>query len=110
MQQEAPEELLAGQGHCLLLIIVRIILPAKGHFAVGRIELAVIGDGDAVRIARQIMQDVLRPAEWWLGVDNPILPEQRPEKGAKAFLCADRLWITGEQELPAAEGTFPIRR
>jgi hypothetical protein len=37
----------------------------------------VVGDGDAVGIAGQVVKDVLRSAEGRLGIDDPVLLEQQ---------------------------------
>ncbi len=44
----------------------------------------MVGDGDAVRIAGEIVQNMLGTAEGWLGIDDPILLEELSEKLAKA--------------------------
>ena len=38
-------------------------------------EQAMVGDGDAMGVAGQVLQDVLRAAEGRLGVDDPVLRE-----------------------------------
>ena len=43
----------------------------------------MVGDGDAVRIASEIVQNMLGTAEGWLGVDDPVLMEELSEKLAK---------------------------
>jgi len=75
MEQESPEELVGGDGHQPLLVLVRIILPAEGDFAVGKVYDPVIGNGDAMRVAGQIMENVFRAAEWPFCVHHPILTE-----------------------------------
>jgi hypothetical protein len=54
MQQEAAAELVHSESHRALLIAVAIIFPTKGDLTVFEIEQAVIGDGDAVRVAPEI--------------------------------------------------------
>jgi hypothetical protein len=44
----------------------------------------MVGDGDAVRIAGKIVQNMLGTAEGWLGIDDPVLVEELSEKLAKA--------------------------
>src|SRR5690348_4380125 len=64
---EAAQELLAGKSHRPLAAVMCVVLPSKGHVRVGDDEEAVVGDGDAVSIARQILQNVFGSAEWRLG-------------------------------------------
>ena len=65
---------------------VRVVLPPKRDQVVGHVDDAVIRDGDAVRIAREVVQDVGRPTKGWFGIDDPILAEERAEEGAKSAL------------------------
>ena len=44
----------------------------------------MIGYGDAVRVASEIVQNMLGTAEGWLGIDDPVLVEELSEKLAKA--------------------------
>ena len=86
--EESPQELASCQRHLLFLISVRIVLPPEGDVAVRNREDALIGNGHAVRIARQIFQDLLGASERWFGIDNPLaavgLVEERVEIGLLA--------------------------
>jgi hypothetical protein len=44
----------------------------------------MVGDGDTVRIAGKIVQNMLGTTEGWLGIDDPVLVEELSEKLAKA--------------------------
>src|ERR1700730_16614297 len=44
----------------------------------------MVGDGDAVRIASEIVQNMLGTAEGWLGIDDPVLAKELSEKSSKA--------------------------
>ena len=44
----------------------------------------MVGDGDAVRVASEIVQNMLGTAERWLGIDDPVLAEELSEKVSKA--------------------------
>ena len=57
-----------------------VILPAKTHRGVGDREQAVVGDGDAVSVAGQIVKDVFWSAEGGLGIDDPVLTAQTSQK------------------------------
>src|SRR4029453_13076350 len=50
-----------------------VVLVADGDLAMLQSHETMVGDGDAVRIACQIFQDVLRLPERFLGVDDPVL-------------------------------------
>ena len=49
-----------------------------------RAEAAALKIEDAVRIASEIVQNMLGTAEGWLGIDDPVLVEELSEKLAKA--------------------------
>ena len=76
MQQETSQKLFRGQGHLSLLVPVRIILPAEGNLVLFEGHKPVVGDGDAVSVAGEITQHMMRAAERRLGIDDPVLTEQ----------------------------------
>ena len=91
MQQEAPQELFGGKRHQSPFAAARIVFPEEGDFAIGEVDNAMVRDGDPVRVASQVMEDMLWTAEWPLGIDNPILAKQSTEEGAESFLL--RQWF-----------------
>ena len=46
----------------------------------------MVGDGDAMRIASQIMQHMFEAAEGRLGINDPVLPVERAQEGGEALL------------------------
>ena len=48
----------------------------------------MVGDGDAVGVAGQVVEDVFGPAERRLGIDDPVLREELLEKTLEAFGAA----------------------
>src|SRR5437879_6252709 len=69
VEQEAADELVGAKGHHLLLVVVAIILPAEADPALGKTDKAAVGDGNAMGIAGEIIEHLLRSAERALGVD-----------------------------------------
>jgi hypothetical protein len=63
MQEEAAQELIQGQGHQLLFIVVSGVAPTKGDLAVGKGDQSMVGDGYAMGIAAQVVQHVLGAAK-----------------------------------------------
>jgi hypothetical protein len=61
MQEEAAQELIQGYGHQFLLIVVRRVPPAKGDLAVGQRDQSMVGDGDTVSVAAEIVEHILGP-------------------------------------------------
>ena len=45
---------------------------------------SMVGDGDAVRIAGEIVQNMFGTSEGWFGVDHPVFVEELSEKRAKS--------------------------
>ena len=43
----------------------------------------MVGDGNAVRIPTQVANDLVRSAKGGFGVNDPILPKQRSQKGGE---------------------------
>ncbi len=72
VQQEAPDELVGRQLHDLCRVVVSVILPGEPDMIVVDLDHAAIGDGDAVRVAPEIGENLGRTAEWFFGVDDPV--------------------------------------
>lgn len=55
------------------------VTPAKGNLVVRQCDQAMVGDGDAVGKAAEILQQVLGSTEgWsWSRADDPIFAEER---------------------------------
>lgn len=95
MQQEAAQELFGSYGHQPSLVAMRVVLPAKPDLAVGELNQPVIGDSHPMRVAGQIMENVLRPAERRLGIDDPVLTEQGSQEGTEGPIlrqCFEGTW------------------
>jgi len=72
VEQEATYELDCIQGHDLALAVVRIILPFETDAVVFESAKAMVGNGHAVGITSQILQNALRSAEGRLDVNHPF--------------------------------------
>src|SRR5713226_6775251 len=73
MQQEAPDELVGIKGHYALARVVAIVLPAKPDLAMVDAEQAVVGNRDAMSVAAEIVEYLLRATKWRLRVDHPFI-------------------------------------
>jgi len=80
VDQESAQKLFCGNRHDLLFAAMRIILPAKRDSIILEGDESMVGDRDAMGIARQVVQNMLRTAERRLGVHDPVLSEKLPEK------------------------------
>jgi hypothetical protein len=86
VQKETTQELLGRQSHALFLISMSVILPAECDLVVVKGQEAVIADGDAMGVAGQIRQHVVRATKRPLSIDNPLLPKQCPQEGVERLL------------------------
>lgn len=73
VKKEPPDEFFRGQSHNIALVAVATIAKSKGDVAVLDVENAVVGNGDAVGIAAEVVEDFIRPAERRLGINDPAL-------------------------------------
>ena len=71
---------MGGNGHDLLLAAVCIVSPAEGDAVVFKSDEPMVGDGHAMAVAGQVVEDMLRPAERRLGVDHPVLAAEFPQE------------------------------
>jgi hypothetical protein len=83
VKQETAQELICGNGHDLLLAAVGIVSPAEGDAIIFKGHEAMVGDGDAMGVAGQVVENVFGTAEGWLGVDDPVLLAELPEEVAE---------------------------
>lgn len=81
VEQEAPHELADVEAHDLALVTTAlpIVLPAETDIGLVKIEQAAVSDRDAMRVAREIGQDLLRTGEGLFGIDDPFALAQRRE-------------------------------
>jgi hypothetical protein len=61
VQQKTADKFFGANGHDLLAIAVAVILAAELNLFVLDVEQTVIGDGDAVRVARRVFQKFSGP-------------------------------------------------
>jgi len=50
----------------------------------------MVGDGDAMSIAAEILQDILGSAEGWFGVDDPVFAEKGTQPGREELGMGER--------------------
>ncbi len=70
-----------------------IILPAEGHLAVLQRNKALVGDGHAMGVARQVLQDLLGSSKGWFGIDHPFAPSDPVQPGDEVFLFRKELQL-----------------
>ena len=70
VEQEAADELDRVEGHDAAAVVMSGISPAKAHLSVVKAEQPSVGDGHAVGVAGQVLQEMFRSSEWRVGVDQ----------------------------------------
>ena len=106
MLQEAPQELGGRERHLSLLVAARVILPAEGDALTVESQQAMIADGDTVSVPAEVAQHLASAAESWLGINDPVLPEQRAEKSQKQLGLFERR--VGRRELQFLVAERPL--
>lgn len=84
VDQESSQKLICGNRHDLLFTASCVVFPAKRDLIILERHQSMVGDGDAVRIAGEIVQNMLGTAEGWFGIDDPVLLEELSEELAEA--------------------------
>jgi len=106
MEHEAAQELFGGNRHLALLAAVSVVLPPEGDLAVGHGDETVIGNGDAMGIAGQVVEHMLRPSEGTFRINYPVLAKEWPEESMKGLLSGQCLEATGKAELALTKGSL----
>jgi len=81
------DELGDRDSHDFALVIAAfpVVLPVETDVGLVDIEQAIIGDRDAMGVARQIGQDLLGTGEGLFGIDEPFGSAQGRESGGKCL-------------------------
>jgi len=66
----------------------------------------MVGDGDAMGVKAEILEDILGAAEGWLGVDHPGLTKRRSQPGGEGFGMSEGLQGAMEAKLALTEAAF----
>jgi hypothetical protein len=85
VDQEAADELVGIERHPLVASIALgpVILPFERHALAVEGDKAAVGNGNPVRVARQVGENSVGPAERPLGVDHPFALSLCGEVGFK---------------------------
>jgi len=98
MTQPASHKFRSEQGHGLSAALVLSVLVLKGHAAVLVSDEALVADGDAMRVAAEIAQDLLGSRHGRLRVDNEFLGRGATKKETPCVL--------GQSEEPRGESVI----
>ena len=81
-----------------------VVAPAEADLTVLDGEEAVVGDGDAVGVAPEVVENLLGPGEGALGVDDPLGLAERLEVAGEGVGVIERGEGVAELEPAGAEG------
>lgn len=85
VEKKSAEEFVGMKGHDFGVAGITIIFPAERDVIIGDLGQAVVRNGDAVGVAAQITEDMVRPAKRRFGVDNPVGRAETAEKRSEGF-------------------------
>ena len=85
MLYEAAQELVGSKCHGALFAAVGVVLPAEADLGSRDGKQPMVGDGNAMRVASQIMQHVRGAAKGRLGIDDPVLPIKLAQETGEAL-------------------------
>ncbi len=80
VDQESSQKLICGNRHDLLLTAPCVVFPAKRDSIILESNEPVVGDGDAMCISRQIVENMFRTSERRFGVDHPVFAEEESQE------------------------------
>ena len=105
VQQNAPDELGRVHRHGLLAgrAGAAVVGVAEAHGAAVAAAQALVADGDPVRVAAEVVEDLFGAGEGSLRIDDPLGLAGRAEVLGEARWVAERLQPAGEVELSGLE-------
>src|SRR5271169_1624102 len=103
MEQKSAQELIDFQSHGPLLVAVRGVSPSEGDLAIGQSDQPGVRDRDAMSVSAEIAQYMFRSSEGRLGIDDPVLAEQRTQPGPEGTRLGQRQQAAVELEVTSME-------
>jgi hypothetical protein len=73
MQQETAQKLDRIEVHDPDAVVMSGVAPAEAHLTIGETQQSTVGNGNAMSVTSQILEDVCGTAEGRLGVNDPSL-------------------------------------
>ena len=104
VEKKAADEFHCLQGHNLQTFAIFRVSPVKADAVVRQAQQPAIGDGDAMGIARQILEHVLGTAKGRLGIDDPIFLAELVQPSVKTSRVSERRQLSAELKLALRPG------
>jgi hypothetical protein len=94
VKQKATDELNRIEAHDLAAVVVSGVVPLKTHLPVVQVQEPTIGEGNAMSVACQVLEHIVRTSERCLGIDDPFLMAQRGEQ------CVEWVYFENAARVP----------
>src|SRR4051795_6440307 len=94
----------ASSGHRFALVAGAVVLPAEADAPILAREQTAVGEGDPVRVAAEIVENLPGPAERSLGIDDPFDAAQRLDVRTESGRLAQPREIAEEGQVASLKG------
>ena len=91
VKKETAKKLHGIESTGALPVTMFIILPPEADGSMLKRDKALIGNGHAVGVACQVLEDLLGPSKRWLGVDDPVSFPKQAEESLPGVGLGERL-------------------
>jgi len=100
VKQKAADELVGIESHGSGAVVPAAVAPLESHPPVLKCHEAVIGDGDAVGIAPEVIEDLGGSPEGHFGVDDPFAVGVGAQEAGEGFGIREGLQGGKNRSLP----------
>jgi hypothetical protein len=99
VEQEATDELIRLKRHRAKSIGVSSITIRESHVVLIQREDAIVGYGDAVSVAAEVIENLVRDRERPLSIDDPLLGCERASELVEGFRLRQKSTTSNESKL-----------
>jgi len=108
VEQEAADELIRFQSHDFLPAVMAIVPPVECDLAVVDREQAVVGNGDAMGVAAQVVENLFGTAEGRFGINDPLGLAKRSQVVGECMGITESLQGGKELQLALIKGSLEV--
>ncbi|MCY1245570.1 hypothetical protein D9M72_587300 [compost metagenome] len=87
---------------------VTVVLPPEEDRVAIKAQQPVIRDGDAMRVAAQVVEHLSGAAKWWFRVDDPLRVSSGREPGRECWRIMQGLELAMEAQQASVEGAAQL--
>ena len=85
---------------------MRTVSPGKSNFSILKRDQAMVGNGHSMRVAAEILENLLRPAERAFTVNYPIVAVEVTDEGMKGLRIRKMLQFSVKTDLSFSKSFF----